>query len=301
VIVGVDVGASHTDAAIKLDDSDNVIRTRSPGCPVRRGSVQTAALQILATINSLQDQANPSSNTTCVVVGAAGTHTEELRLELESSLSNGHPTTTFSVTTDGVIALEDAFAEYPGIVVCAGSGSIAYARDHEGEIHRTGGLGPVLADEGSGFAIGLAGLRAAAKAADCRSPARTLENAIFESVGVRALDELVDWAWNADRPTIAGLARAVLEAMDMGDDAAASIVHLAARDLNELVMTLARNYPDRSPINVAFSGGLLGEGSHVRSALESEIRASLPLARIQPGSVDPVRGALALAGRLASG
>lgn len=45
-------------------------------------------------------------------------------------------------------------ATAPGILLNAGTGSIAFGRDAHGKTARAGGLGPCIGDEGSGFWIG---------------------------------------------------------------------------------------------------------------------------------------------------
>src|SRR2546425_3636851 len=52
---------------------------------------------------------------------------------------------------DAEIALSTAFADGTGIIVSAGTGSIAYARDPAGQLHRAGGDGWQLGDEGGGY------------------------------------------------------------------------------------------------------------------------------------------------------
>ena len=68
-----------------------------------------------------------------------------------------------------VIVISDVEAAYlaalgavPGVLLLAGTGSIALGRDVRGRFTREGGLGPLLGDDGSAFSIGRAWLRSAA-------------------------------------------------------------------------------------------------------------------------------------------
>ena len=47
----------------------------------------------------------------------------------------------------------------PGVVIIAGTGSIAYGHNGQGQAARAGGWGYVLGDEGSGYWIGRHALR----------------------------------------------------------------------------------------------------------------------------------------------
>ena len=100
-----------------------------------------------------------------LVVGAAGAGREPERDELRTALRNENIASHVMVTTDIEVALAGAFADGPGIVVSAGTGSVAVGRDRKGARHRMGGYGWQMGDEGSGYAIGRASLGAVSRAA----------------------------------------------------------------------------------------------------------------------------------------
>jgi len=60
------------------------------------------------------------------------------------------------VVNDALVALVAGAGDAPGVVVVAGTGSIAYGRDSAGRAARAGGWGYLLGDEGGGFWIGRA-------------------------------------------------------------------------------------------------------------------------------------------------
>ncbi|HKV44339.1 MAG TPA: BadF/BadG/BcrA/BcrD ATPase family protein, partial [bacterium] len=82
------------------------------------------------------------------------------------------------VDSDATVALAGALACGPGVVVIAGTGSVALGRDPSGREARAGGWGYLFGDEGSGFAIGLGGIRAALRARDGTGAPTALETAI---------------------------------------------------------------------------------------------------------------------------
>ena len=92
-----------------------------------------------------------------LVVGAAGAGDTVIASALESALRAYFPRGTIVVHDDAEIALRAAVPHGDGVVLIAGTGSIAYARVGE-EVHRAGGYGYLLGDDGSGFAIGRAAL-----------------------------------------------------------------------------------------------------------------------------------------------
>lgn len=192
-----------------------------------------------------------------LVIGAAGAGREPERSELRSALVAERLATTVTVVTDIEIALSAAFGEGPGIVVSAGTGSVAVGRDRHGTLHRIGGYGWQMGDEGSGYAIGRAALGAVGRAADGRSPETALTARIREVTGCRDLDALIRWAAGAGPAEIASLAPHILAVAADGDTVAQGIADYAARELYQLAAHLLERVDAPQPIAVALTGGLL--------------------------------------------
>src|SRR5204863_8457287 len=102
------------------------------------------------------------------VVGAAGAGRAQEQGELEAALVQAGLAQRVRVMADAEIALSTAFADGTGIIVSAGTGSIAYARDPAGQLHRAGGYGSQLGDEGGGYWPGRRAPDGAARAQDGR-------------------------------------------------------------------------------------------------------------------------------------
>lgn len=234
-----------------------------------------------------------------VVVGAAGAGNETSRLQAERLLGGAlGPTAQVRVTTDGEIALEAAFpGDVPGIVVMAGSGSIAYARTPRGTVRRVGGLGWVMGDEGSGFALAREALRRVGQTADGRAAATVLSTALPRAVGVTSIVELVQWSLGASPREVAALAEVVCRSADDGDEAARGLVGEAAADLAQLVDALLPSPPGEGT-GLALGGGLLGRESAVRVGLVDVLGQRHSGVAVQGDPVDPLVGALRLASRL---
>ena len=124
------------------------------------------------------------------------------------------------IVNDALIALETGAPGQPGVVIISGTGSIAYGRNAAGEAARSGGWGYVLGDEGSGYWIGRAALRAVLRAADHRGPATVLTPMLLDALQ-RA-------------PAAAAAARGLPSAVEAGGDwragrSACSAAFLAGR------------------------------------------------------------------------
>ncbi|HKE90585.1 MAG TPA: BadF/BadG/BcrA/BcrD ATPase family protein, partial [Gemmatimonadales bacterium] len=186
----------------------------------------------------------------------------------------------------------------PGVLINAGTGSIAYARDRQGRLRRSGGYGWQFGDEGSGYWIGRQALAAAARARDGIGDGTPLLARILTALGLREFDELVRWTATATPALVAALAPPVLGAAAAGDPAAQRIIAGAATELVQLVQVVEPMFPPDDPLPLATGGGMLQAGSPLLQAFVERLNAKLPRAQLHDVTVDAPLGALRLAAAL---
>src|SRR6266705_2664543 len=232
------------------------------------------------------------------VVGAAGAGRAQEQGELEAALVQAGLAQRVRVMADAEIALSTAFADGTGIIVSAGTGSIAYARDPAGQLHRAGGYGWQLGDEGGGYWLGRRALDVAARAQDGRGEGSTLLARLLGALGLQHFDDLVRWSATATPAQMAALAPHVLNAAREGEGVARQAMDDAAHELVELAATLARHFPGTGPVPVAIAGGLLMPQSPLTAAFRERLGATLKRARLVPDKIDSAVGALKLAADL---
>jgi len=295
VLVGVDAGASHTTAAVA--DANGTVLVRAEGAPgaVRPGDADGAAARIVDTCRDALVKAERPVRGDVLVVGAAGTGREEERLALQAALEGTRLFARVRVTHDGVIALQSAFGDGAGIVLLAGTGSIAWGRLPGGETVRAGGLGPALGDHGSGHDLGRAALRAAGLALDGMGPRTALADRLLRRLHLAGVDDLVAWTVSASVATIAALAPDVLTLAEEGDAVAAGLADAAADALARHVATVAARFPGGHAVPVALGGGLLTRSEAYRKRVVARILVEVAAARVRPATVDAVLGAIHLA------
>jgi len=143
------------------------------------------------------------------------------------------------VISDTEAAYRGALGAAPGVLLLAGTGSMALGRDRRGRWARAGGLGPLLGDEGSAFWIGREWLRLTSRAGGGLAARRDL----------RAPDPAA---------RIAARAPAVLRRARRGSPPARAIVARAQAALADLLVATARRLRLPSPVAVSWSGSLLG-------------------------------------------
>lgn len=206
------------------------------------------------------------------------------------------------LVTDARAALEGALDGKPGIVVIAGTGSIALGINEAGQQARAGGFGPTLSDEGSGYDIARRALQAVVSAFDGRSPATLLTDLVCKKLSVASPADLPGVIYNSDSEPvdIAPLAELVCEAAVEGDGVAREILSGAGRDLGRLVGSVIEKLGLAScAFRIACVGSVFRSGDFVLASLRESIAYVAPRAEIGPPLYPPALGAAQLAQELA--
>jgi N-acetylglucosamine kinase-like BadF-type ATPase len=294
ILIGADVGGTRTTAAVS-DGEQITGRAEGAGGAVRPGRALASAT-VIAEVTRRALAASGRLTGDVLVVGAAGAGRELERDELRKALRGENLATKVVVMTDIEIALAAAFAEGSGIVVSAGTGSVAVGRDRDGKLFRIGGYGWQMGDEGSGYAIGRAALGVVSRAADGRSPQTALSSRVLSATRSPDLDALVRWAAGASPAEVAALAPHLLDVAEQGDALAKGIADAAAHELSQLAICLLPMMKVKGKIGVAITGGLLNGDGLLRRSVLSLLRAESSLEAIEK-PVDAVLGALRIAER----
>jgi N-acetylglucosamine kinase len=162
------------------------------------------------------------------------------------------------VVNDVEMALDGAFLDVTGILILAGTGSMAMARDGRGEVVRVGGWGDAFGDEGSGFWIGREALARTSRALDGRIEAGEFAAGILATLGLDARDghdALMGWCYalSERRSGIAAVARHVDQLAESGDATALAILREAAEHLSDHMTAIRRHLAnaDASPWSYA--------------------------------------------------
>ncbi len=190
-----------------------------------------------------------------------------------------------------------------GVVLVSGTGSGFVAGDGAGGLYRVGGCEYLGSDEGSAFALGLAGLRAAVRAGDGRGAATAIGTRLTGLSGGRSPAELARALAGEAFPkaAVAALAPAVCDAWLEGDGRAAELVESA---LGELLLGV-RAGRDRAGLDGAWSvaagGGVLRGCPPLLAELDRRLREELSVAEVVPVEEPAARVRAALESRVRDG
>lgn len=202
------------------------------------------------------------------------------------------------VTNDAVAALAAGASTLDGVVVIAGTGSIAFGVCN-GVRARAGGWGSILGDEGSGFGLGIGALRAVCRAHDGRAPATSLAGAVLAQVGASTPPDLIGIVsaktWGVAET--AAVAPVVVREAEAGDAVASELVDEAASELVASARAVIDALPfERSrDLPIVLAGGLWPASARLRDGFASRLSEHVPNARPSVSAHEPVEGAVWLA------
>lgn len=304
-VLGIDAGASKTTAAIGT--TTQVLHSGKSG-PANLHA--TPAEDIIKHLREATDQAigqatRQSQLFTSIVVGMAGIDSPRDQMTAEGIVKKAladwcGPRTRLQVMNDIHLVRRSGSDDPYGIALIAGTGSHCFGINHHGDIAYAGGLEYILADEGSGYDMGIKVLRAAVRSADGRSKPTKLETAVlryFKVSSVRSLEPIVYHGQRLNKTKIAKLSKLVDTLAAQGDWRAKEIM---AETIQELVQHVAaivqRLHMKQLPFDLVIAGGVF-EISAVPflKKFTQQIKTIAPRATVIKPAHPPVWGAVRLA------
>ncbi len=202
------------------------------------------------------------------------------------------PVPRVTVGTDAIAALEGAFRGRPGMILISGTGSILFAKDRNDRVHRIGGWGRFLGDEGSGYAIGRACLVAIARAFDGRGMETMMTRLLKEKRNIGDTQSMVIEVYQKNFD-IASAAPIALEAAQSGDRVANDIITESAQQLSDHVKAVIEKL--KEPLPLVLIGGILTTENALSRKFLQIIAEDFPDTKVQPAESSPAVGAALLA------
>lgn len=254
LVLGIDAGATKTAAAtgdrIGYSGPANIHTTKPDDIihHLREATAQVAAGHCFQSI----------------VVGMAGIDSPHDQIKAEPLVKKALskwlvPHSRLTVVNDIHIVRRSGSDDPYGIALIAGTGSHCFGINHKGDVAYAGGLEYLLADEGSGYDMGIKVLRAAVRSADGRSKPTQLEAAVlqhFKVKSIRSLEPIVYHGQRLDKAKIAKLAK-LADQFAKTDWRAKEIM---AESIDELVRHVAavvqRLHMKQLPFDLVVAGGL---------------------------------------------
>lgn len=202
------------------------------------------------------------------------------------------------ICNDTRIGLESGSESKNKIIIIAGAGSNCFGINEDGKQAGASGWDFILADEGSGYSVGLKALKAIVKAYDGRGEKTLLSKTILEELNLNEIPGLIKWAYGGlfSKDKISALAETVSSTAKMGDKVSIDILAEEAEEAVISVTTVANKlgFKDKA-FDLVLVGGLFKCEEYFKNILINRLRENFPKIKSMPLVGNPAGGAVKMA------
>ena len=273
-IIAIDAGGTKARFALYDENGVELKRLEHPSLhPLQIGYAQMAAA-LRVGVDAIRD----NEMVDFISFGLAGYgQNQEIRTSIETAIHKKFPFERYCIQSDVDCALMAALKGQDGLMLIAGTGSIALA-SYQGQRHRVGGWGYWIGDEGSAFWIGKQVLGLFSKMADGRLKKTALYDCVMDSLVLDEPSDMIKILSDHPRPkeAIASLARVCYLAASKKDKHAIQCFKMAAKELALHIQTSLTMHPDLQRVRLA--GGVFEAKEFVLDPLVQYLDPSLDIA-----------------------
>ena len=295
-VLGIDAGGTMTVCVLAGEQGRVIAEARNSGANLQA----VGELEVEKVLHQVMDDTLGDRGILpqAICLGIAGVDRDDDSAVVRSIMRRIAYKARTLVVNDALVALVAGAGPEPGLVLIAGTGSIAYGRNRRARAARAGGWGYVLGDEGSGYWIGRRALAAVVRQSDQRGRPTLLTARLLQHFGIDKPQDLVQVVYyrNLRPPAIAALATHVSQAAQDGDEVAQAILAEGAGELLGAAQSvIARLDLDAEPFVCVFAGGIFQAVPWLGDELHARLVAASPRCRVVRLAVEPAMGAVRLA------
>jgi N-acetylglucosamine kinase-like BadF-type ATPase len=295
-VLGIDAGGTKTACLLADHESRILASARGGGANLQA----VGELQVEKVLHDVMEEAIGDRDLVpaAICLGIAGVDRPDDAAVVRAIMKRIGYKARILVVNDALVALEAGAPGEPGVVIISGTGSICYGRNAVGQAARSGGWGYVLGDEGSGYWIGRAALRAVLREADRRGPKTALTRLLLAHFRVDHPQGLIHEVYHAPlKPSAIGaLATCVQSAFGEGDEAAIGILRGAANELESAALSVVRRLGlGGETFRFILSGGIFRAVPWLEQELARRLPVAVPRSTVHMLDREPAEGAVRLA------
>lgn len=312
-LLAVDGGATKV-VAVFTDEQGNILGKGQAGsCNYQSVGLESAAQELGQAIAQAKAELRTTDEDTAqvdseanlqvevAVLGVAGVDTEldrqiVAKMVQEVLAKHGIEPAQLLIENDGFAALVGATDGGAGVLLIAGTGSIAFGVDQQGRTARAGGWGHLVGDEGSGYWIGKQAITAVLKALDGREQPTVLSSLIIAHLGLADIEALYNWTYGSlyRVEKVAGLAPLVGQAAEQGDRVALELLEQAAVELAAAaIAVVGRLGLAQQPFSLVLQGGILQHNARIRESVARQMSEYAPQVQLDQARREPLYGVIA--------
>ena len=199
------------------------------------------------------------------------------------------------IISDMITAYYAVTAGKSGIVVIAGTGSVAYRVNEKGEKAQSSGREWLISDEGSAYYIAREGIIASLRAYDGRGEKTVLIKMFEDYFNVTNFEDVVYKIYENKPKSIASLAPIVTSAAKENDSVAKDILEKAGDELGLAAVAVAdRLHMKNKRITIGCVGGVFKAGELIMEPFRKRVKSEIPDAVIKTQIFNAIKGVIIL-------
>lgn len=298
--LAIDGGGTKTKVVCADENGEVVGEGLSGPTSLTVSNLGAASFALREAIRQATQNLPPGFSIKRLVMGLAGIDTEVEKEKTQTAFKHvlsDFQVEEFQFMNDIFIALRTATDSNDALAIISGTGSNCYGLNSAGQSHKTGGLDYLIADQGSGYEIGLNVLQMAAKSYDGRITKSSLEQKVNNYFQTKSIPDLKQSVYNPvlTKMQIAALARLAFEAMSEGDKVAKFIIDQAAEELVLMAKVVIEKLElNQKPADCVFAGKVL-LNEYMKDYVGGKLQEMYPQLVIKIPEQEPVYGALKMA------
>lgn len=193
------------------------------------------------------------------------------------------------VMNDGDLALKALLKGEDGILVIAGTGSIAFGINKDKE-KRVGGWGHLLGDEGSAYKISIEAFKRMIKENDFGLERSNLSQDILDKLNIKEVSNIIDFVYSSTKDEIAQMAGLVSKHAENGDEEAKKIL---VNEGIEIAKSAERVFKalEFENCSIGLVGGVIRKSKIVREAFEDYLNKNIKVNSFVDDDVSAAIGA----------
>ena len=298
-IIAIDGGGTTTKCALAKDNLIIATHSCETAKPNVIGCDASAKILFHALLDTCIAGDLPFNQVRKIVIGQSGVWSDKecttlLKKLFDVANERMYALPKTQIISDALIAYKGALGERRGIVVIAGTGSIAVTVDSQNIVHRAGGYGSTFSDEGSGAWIGKQAIIKLISWADGSSRHSPLFNTLAKRYNASFPEDVREFVAMATNGSIScsEISPLVFRYAEDKDSVCKEILHTAADELISLANSLIKFHRSKQ-VSLCFLGGV-AEQSYMQKILRNKIKEQSRIEIVRPlGSA--LIGALSLA------
>jgi N-acetylglucosamine kinase len=301
-LIGMDGGGTKTKCILTDINLNPIFETVGGASNFLVIGTEKVSETILNLVNDcISSQKISIEDIDAIVLGTTGGGRRNDAEHLENQISSDSKQKSltinkFRIESDARIALEGAFSGKAGSILIAGTGSIMFGKDEAGEIHRVGGFGRFIGDEGSGYRIGRIGLNAVARYYDGRAKSTKIADLLEQEFSIGSAETLITEVYR-NNFNIASVAPLVFDAAECGDKIAQRILEDEADELLLHILAMKIKLSVQL-LKVALVGSLLTTANYFSYLFNEKVIRRFDDVKIKEAEHSPEFGAALMAKHL---